>query len=268
MASGDKAFTGSIPAFYDTYLVPLLFGPYADDLAQRLDGLTGGRVLEIGAGSGVVTRAMARALPAAVEIVATDLNAPMIERAASQLKDRTIEWRVADACALPFDDAAFDVVVCQFAAMFFPDKTAAFREARRVLAPGGRFLFSVWDRIEVNEVSDIALRAVADLFPVDPPSFLARIPHGCFDVAPMRKALLDAGFASVDVEAVERRSVARDARFAAIGLCQGTPLRNEIEARDPARLEEATDAAAAALTAAYGDGVVDGPMRAFVFTAT
>ena len=143
MASGDKAFTGSIPAIYDEYLVPIWFAPYAEDLVRRLSGVMRGRVLEIAAGSGAATRAMARALPPAVSIVATDLNGPMLDVSASRLADRRIEWRVADASALPFDDEEFEAVVCQFGVMFLPDKVQGFAEARRVLKPGGTLILSL-----------------------------------------------------------------------------------------------------------------------------
>ncbi|HLW13061.1 MAG TPA: class I SAM-dependent methyltransferase, partial [Casimicrobiaceae bacterium] len=147
----DKVFAGSIPEIYDTLLVPLIFEPYAADLARRLAEQPLHRILEIAAGTGVVTRAMARALPPDVSITATDLNAQMIDRARAVGTVRNVEWRPADAINLPFGDGTFDAVVCQFGAMFFPDKQKAFSEARRVLRAGGSLLFNVWDRIEENE---------------------------------------------------------------------------------------------------------------------
>lgn len=267
MTGADKNFTGSIPAIYDSYLVPLLFAPYAQDIARRIATLSGGRVLEIAAGTGAVTRELARILPSTVEIVATDLNQPMLERAASHLGDGRVQWRQADAAALPFPDGAFDVAVCQFGVMFFPDKAGALAEVRRVLARGGRFVFSVWDKLETNEVTQTVVEAVARLFPDDPPRFLERTPHGFHDLKIMRDALAAAGFDGVAVEQVDMRSRAPDARTAAFGLCQGTPMRAEIEARDAARLEPATEAAATALQARFGAGPIDALMRAFVFTA-
>ena len=151
---GDKIFAGSIPKLYDELLVPLIFEPYADDIASRLASRKVSRVLEIAAGTGVVTRRLASALPADVAIVATDLNRPMLDMAAEVGTTRPVEWREADAMQLPFADGEFDAVVCQFGVMFFPDKAKAFSEARRVLKPGGTFLFNVWDRIEENEFAD------------------------------------------------------------------------------------------------------------------
>ena len=177
-ASTDTAFVGSVPELYDTRLVPLIFQPYADDLARRAAALRPATVLETAAGTGVVTRALARALPAGTRLIATDLNQPMLDRAAAVGTDQPVQWRQADAQALPFDDASVDLVVCQFGAMFFPDKPAAYAEARRVLKPGGTLLFNVWDTIEHNELAHEVTAALAALFPADPPRFLARTPHG------------------------------------------------------------------------------------------
>jgi ubiquinone/menaquinone biosynthesis C-methylase UbiE len=267
MTDSDKAFGGSIAAVYERHLVPLLFEPYAEHLAQRLDDFRQGNLLEIAAGTGVVTRALARLLPASVEIVATDLNQPMLDLAASMLEGRRVSWQQADAGALPFADHEFDVVVSQFGVMFFPDKLTAFREARRVLKPDGRFLFNVWDRIEENEVSHIVSEAVAARFPRDPPRFLVRTPYGYNDAAAIKAALASAGFRDIEVEAVERTSRASSPRDAALGLCQGTPLRTEIEARDARGLDAATDAAAAALTQRFGAGAIAGRMSALVVAA-
>ncbi len=187
-AASDATFAGSLPAFYQQYLVPLIFEPYAADLAQRLTGRPLRRVLEIAAGTGVVTRRLASALPESVAIVATDLNQGMLDQAAAAGTSRPVEWRQADAAQLPFPDEAFDAVVCQFGVMFFPDKARAFAEARRVLCPGGVFLFNVWDRIEENEFADVITAELATLYPADPPRFLARTPHGYAD-----RAIIEAG---------------------------------------------------------------------------
>jgi len=267
MAEQDRVFSGSIPAIYDRYLGPLIFAGYADDLAQRVAAAAPNRVLETAAGTGMVTRAMARVLPAAVEIIATDLNQPMLDYAAAQPGAERVTWRQADAQALPFPDASFDVVVCQFGVMFFPDRATGYREARRVLRPGGRFLFSVWDRIEENEVADVVTAAVAAIFPDDPPRFLARTPHGYHDTAAIADAVRQVGFSRVETETVAKRSRAASPRDPAIGFCQGTPLRGEIEVRGPSRLEEAVDVAAGAVAARFGTGAIDGKIQAHVFAA-
>jgi len=264
----DKVFAGSIPRLYEECLVPLIFQPYAEDLARRLSARSLSSVLEIAAGTGIVTRHLASALPAHVSIVATDLNQPMLDMAAQIGTSRPVEWREADAMQLPFDDARFDAVVCQFGLMFFPDKSKAFAEARRVLKPGGVLLFNVWDRIEENEFADTVILALESLFPDDPPRFLARTPHGYHDLARVRRDLQAGGFTSPpQFHTVAARSKAENARIPAFAYCQGTPLRNEIEAHDNALLAEATDVATAAIAKRFGPGPVDGKIQAHVVVA-
>jgi SAM-dependent methyltransferase len=264
MQATDTVFAGSIPDLYDRCLGPFLFEPYAADLAARARILEPRRILETAAGTGIVSAALAAALPEA-EIVATDLNPGMLEVAAAKLDSARVTFAPADAQSLPFPDARFDLVVCQFGAMFFPDRVAAYREARRVLKPGGAFLFNVWDRLDANPASQTIADAVAGLFPDDPPGFLGRVPFGYHDKARVEADLRAAGFAEVEAETVAKRS--RGAALdVAPGLCQGSPLRAEIEARAPERLEEASEAALAVLVERHGDPV-DAAMSAHVFTA-
>jgi SAM-dependent methyltransferase len=264
----DKAFVGSIPALYERYLVPLIFAPYAADLAARVAAAGPSHVLEIAAGTGVVTRALAARLPQTATIVATDLNQAMLDQAQAAGTERPVEWRQADALQLPFPDASFDAVACQFGAMFFPDKAAAFAEARRVLRPGGLLAFNVWDRIEDNEFADVVAQALASLFPADPPRFMARTPHGYHDLDAVEADLRAGGFASPPLaETIAERSRAASPSVPAIAYCQGTPWRGEIEARAPGRLAEVTDAAERALATRFGTGPVDGKIQAHVLTA-
>jgi len=269
MVMTDKVFAGSIPEIYDRYLVPLIFDPYTLDLAKRLTETDPHDVLETAAGTGVLTRAIAARLPAYAHVVATDLNQPMLDHAkARQSDDGRIEWKQADALALPFENQSFDVVACQFGVMFFPDKVQGYKEAHRVLKPGGRFLFNVWDRISENDFASVVTEALATVFPADPPLFLARTPHGYHDVERIRAELNAAGFANILVDAVDKSSKASSPRDPAIAYCQGTPLRSEIEARDASRLEDATKRAAEALAHRFGTGGIEGRIRAFVITAT
>jgi SAM-dependent methyltransferase len=225
-------------------------------------------VLEIAAGTGVVTRALAPRLSPDARYTVSDLNQPMLDYAASrQGTDSRIAWRQADAMALPFESAAFDLVCCQFGAMFFPDRPAAYREARRVLKPGGHFLFSVWDRIEENVFADDVTNALARIFPDDPPRFLARTPHGYHDTALIRSDLASAGFSRVAIETRAEQSRASSARIPAVAYCQGTVLRTEIVARDPAKLEAATDYAASAIADRHGRGEIAAKIQAHVITA-
>ena len=264
--STDKLFAGSIPKIYQTYLVPLIFQAYADDLARRLESRPVRRVLEIAAGTGVATRALAAAIPAA-ELVATDLNQAMLDEAAALGTPRGVAWRQADAAELSFPDRAFDAVVCQFGAMFFPDKARVYAEARRVLRDGGVFVFNVWDRIEENGFADAVTSALAEIFPDDPPRFLARTPHGYHDKSAIVADLSRGGFrAAPEIVTIAEPSRAESARIPALAFCQGTPLRNEIEARDAKRLAEATDAAEREVRRRYGSGVVEAGMQAHVVT--
>ncbi len=268
MTASDKVFAGSIPEIYDRLFVPLIFEPYARDLAERIAKAAPKVVLETAAGTGVLTRAMAARLPADARVMATDLNQPMLDRAkARQGDDKRIAWQQADALALPFADQSFDVVACQFGAMFFPDKTQGYREARRVLRPGGRFCFNVWHRISDNEFADVVTQALAEVFPQDPPRFMARTPHGYHDADQIRAELKAAGFGEIAIEAVDRTSKASSPLDAAIAYCQGSPLRTEIEARGAPGLEAATARAAEALAARFGSGAIEGRIRALVVTA-
>jgi SAM-dependent methyltransferase len=261
----DKVFSGSVAKLYDTYLVPLIFEPYATDLVNRLASRPLARVLEIAAGTGVVTRALASVLPEGVSIIATDLNQPMLDQASTLGTRRPVEWRQADAMQLPFQDELFDAVVCQFGVMFFPNKSQAFAEARRVLRPGGVFIFNTWDRIEANEFADTVTTALESVFPTDPPRFLARTPHGYCDPLTIERDLADGGFVGPpEITTVAARSRAESPQVPAIAYCQGTPLRNEIEARDASLLGEATDVAATAIAGRFGRGAVDAKIQAHI----
>jgi len=265
MSGGDAGFTGHIPDVYETHLVPLLFEPYADDLAERAAGRAPKRVLEIAAGTGVVTRALAKALPSDTEIVATDLNQPMLDQAARMGTARDVIWRQADATALPFDDATFDVVLCQFGVMFFPDKVRAHSEAHRVLRPGGRYLFNVWDRLADNEYADEVERAVAAMFPDDPPGFLGRTPYGYYERSRIESDLHAAGFpAQPRITTMAARSIAASPREPALAFVEGTPLANEVQQRDASRLEEATEAATEAIRRRFGSTRIEGKLQALI----
>ncbi|SHG08525.1 Ubiquinone/menaquinone biosynthesis C-methylase UbiE [Kaistia soli DSM 19436] len=268
MNTNDAVFAGAIPDLYDRFLVPLIFQTYADDLAERIAAARPKRLLEIAAGTGALTRALAARLPADATIIATDLNQPMLDRAiAQQADDKRITFQIADAMALPFEDGGFDVVACQFGVMFFPDKVKAYREALRLLRPGGRYVFNVWDALPANVFAETVTMALGAMFPEDPPLFMARTPHGHFDQARIRADLTAAGFGSIDMQTVARISHGGSAREVAMTYCQGTPMRAEIETRRPGGLMEATDKAAEALERRFGSGPIEGAIRAIVVEA-
>lgn len=261
----DRQFAGAIPQLYERYLVPLIFDAYAADLAERLAPMRPAAVLELAAGTGVVTRRLSEALPGASEIIATDLNPPMLEEAKARGTRRPVTWEQADAQQLPFENGTFDAVVCQFGVMFFPDKVQAFSEARRVLRPGGVLLFNVWDALRHNEFAHAVTEALAEYFPLDPPAFLARVPHGYHDPETIASQLEQAGFTRrPEFATVAARSRAPSPRFPAVAYCQGTPLRSEIEQRAAGRLDDATDAAAVEIERRFGPGPVDAKMQALV----
>lgn len=267
MALTDTAFTGSIPAIYDRYMVPLIFQPYAQLVATRAAQYGPLRILETAAGTGVVTEALNTAAPAA-EIIATDLNEPMLEQAALRVSSPNVRFLVADALELPFPDASFDLVVCQFGIMFFPDKVRANAEARRVLRENGRYMMVIWNSIETNLATRVAGRAVADLFPGEEMRFFERVPFRYHDVGQIEHDLLTAGFTDIELETVELRSRAPSARDAAIALVQGTPMRSDIDEIAPGQLGRATDAAEAALSQFESPHGFDALMSAHLVIAT
>ncbi|MFJ6321988.1 MULTISPECIES: class I SAM-dependent methyltransferase [unclassified Rhizobium] len=268
MTGADKVFSGTIPEIYQRYLVPMIFEPYAKDMADRVARLSPLRVLELAAGTGVVTRALAMQLGTGAEIVATDLNQPMLDAAARQQSAQgRVTFRQADAMALPFENESFDLAVCQFGVMFFPDKLQSYREVRRVLKPRGTYIFSVWDQLSGNEFVTVASAALAGCFPDDAPRFMERTPHGYYDTKAIVKAVKEAGFAEASVETVDKIGHAGSALDAATGYCQGNPLRGEIEALAPGGLQAVTDVVASALAEHFGHGEIEGRIRAHVIAA-
>ncbi|NTJ66578.1 class I SAM-dependent methyltransferase [Agrobacterium rhizogenes] len=268
MTGTDKVFAGTIPEIYQRYLVPMIFEPYAKDMADRVARLCPLRVLELAAGTGVATRAIASQLGTAAEIVATDLNQSMLDAAANlESGQGKVTFRQADALSLPFEDESFDLVLCQFGVMFFPDKLQSYREARRVLKPRGTYIFAVWDQLSSNEFVTVANAALASRFPDDPPRFMERTPHGYYDTRAILNAVKEAGFTEASVETVDKIARAGSAHDAATGYCQGNPLRAEIEARAPGKLQAVTDVVATALAERFGHSGIEGKIRAHVITA-
>jgi len=267
--SSDKgaSFAGTLAEFYDRYLVPLNFAPYAEIVADRAKALLPRRVLETAAGTGVVTEALARILPSDVTITATDLNEPMIECGKLRPGMERVNWQQADALKLPFPAGAFDLIVCQFGVMFFPDKRASFNESFRVLIPGGTYLFVLWDDYAnmSNSPVWIAAQIVGDMLRRDPHT-LAN--PGYFDEPTIRADLTAAGFRDVNIDRVARTARAASARDAAVITVQGSMLRTAIETADPSRLGEATKAVEQVMLTRFGEGPVEGEMKALIVTAT
>jgi ubiquinone/menaquinone biosynthesis C-methylase UbiE len=267
MENRNARFAGTIPAAYDRYLGPVLFQPYAKDLAARLSVNAKGSVLELACGTGILTRILRDQLPATTRLVATDLNEPMIRNAAQKFRDgEAVEWQEADAASLPFEDESFDAVVCQFGIMFLPDKTLGAREARRVLKPGGVFLFNVWDSMEHNHLGRIAHETITSFFEKDPPTFY-QVPFGYHDHAEIKRVLEDAGFRHVRLDVVSKVGGASLPEDMAQGLVHGNPVAVAITERDPSLLPVITRAVAGALKKQFGEASVRAPMRAIVIEA-
>ncbi len=263
----DSQFVGSVPDVYQQLMVPMIFAEAADHLADQVAARSPEQILETAAGTGVLTRAMIQRCPAA-QITATDLNQPMIDvAAAGSLGGDQVTWMQSDALDLDFEDESFDVVACQFGAMFFPDKVRGYAEARRVLRPGGAFVFNVWDRIEANEIPKVIEQALLRACPDPPLLFMSRTPHGYYDVDRIRTELGEAGFVGVEIQAVDAvsRTTAADA---AVAFCQGTPLRGEITAHPRLDVPSATQIALDALVARYGSGPIAAPIRSFEVVAS
>lgn len=267
MSSTDAAFAGSIPGLYDRHLGPFLFDPYAKEVARRAAQLKPAWILETAAGTGIVTAALAQAIPSA-HIVATDLNDAMLDVARARMTSENVRFEPADAQDLPFEEGSFDLVVCQFGVMFYPDKVRGNAEARRVLRDGGRYIAVVWDRLDNNPASLIVHETVAALYPDDPPGFLARTPFGYADPAAIEHDLLQAGFTDIEFETVQLDSLPRTTKYdAAAGLVLGSPLRGEIEQRGASGLQRAVEAAERALEQLDRADGFDSLLSAHVVTA-
>jgi SAM-dependent methyltransferase len=260
--TGDASWLDSMPEFYDRCLGPALFAPYAREVAAAAAARAPEAVLELAAGTGIVTAELVRQLPSA-RITATDLNPAMVAWAAQRVSGP--RWLVADAGALEFPDASFDIIVCQFGVMFFPDKPQAFAAAARVLRPGGELLFTVWDKVEATGFAAVVVAALAEVFPDDPPDFVARVPHGYHDTGRIRQDLAAGGMVAEDVERLVLRGNARSARTLVEGFCYGTPLRFALQERGDvdqfaARLTEL-------VTRELGAGPVESDLGAYLVSA-
>lgn len=268
MRAEQKAYVGgAVPNNYERHLVPLLFRDYAVDLASRLDAPAGGSVLETACGSGALTRQLCERLSPGIRLTATDLGQPMVDLAQQVVGHRPgLEYRLADATDLPFADASFDAVTCQFGLMLFPNILKGMQEAARVLKPGGGFVFNVWDRLERNGFSRAVHEAMPQIFPEDPPRFL-EIPYSYFDLSVLVRNLQQAGFDTIEIVVQPRQSRASGPKQVAAGLAAGTPLASQIAERNTMSLQEATRAVEEIISQQFGSGPISAPMQAFQVSA-
>jgi ubiquinone/menaquinone biosynthesis C-methylase UbiE len=267
MKDDSTSFIGDIAGEYDRGLGPVIFADYANDIARRVAAYGPARVLETAAGTGIVTRLLRDFLPPEARLTATDLNAPMLETARAKFRsNERVEFHPADAVALPFSDAAFDAVVCQFGLMFFPDKSAAHREAHRVLTSGGRYRFSVWDSHRHNPFARIADEVVESFFPNDPPQFL-KTPFCCHEIDPIKESLIEAGFGAIDIAVVKHEKEITDLPAFARGLVHGNPLIDQIEARGGVDPEDVVNVMSQAISNEFGADPPRMPLQAILFSA-
>ncbi len=267
MSTHQPLFADSIPADYDTYLGPFLFEFYAEDLAARMTVEPEGMILETACGTGSSTEYLRRATPSDVSILATDVSEPML-RHARTLRGRLegVDFQRADASELPFEDGSFDAVAQQFGLMFIPDKQRALSEARRVLRPGGRLVFSVWDDLDSNPFVQVAQDAIASFFDEDPPQFLY-LPWSYNDHEALRELVSGAGFQDCELHTVSHTAERPTAREVATGLVRGNPTLNDIRERADGSVEEVIDSVAEALGRAFGTSPFRAPTRVIIVTA-
>lgn len=249
MPATAAAFTG--PRHYDEELAPVTFGPFAADLVARIPRDLPGPVLELACGTGAVTRPLRQHLEPSVPLVATDLSPSMLEYARGRSAGVPgLSWRQADVQSLPFEDAGFAAVVCGFGFMFAPDRQAALREARRVLVPGGRLFFTVWDRIEDNPHGLANAEVIEGLFPGDA-QMKFRLPYEMHDEGLLHALLAAADFREVRIETRRIAIHGADPRAIASGQLRGTP-RSALLVERGVALEDAIDKVTAALVAQGG----------------
>jgi ubiquinone/menaquinone biosynthesis C-methylase UbiE len=262
MSTQPSSFSGSIPANYDLYLGPLLFLPYAEDIAQRIPSDVTS-ILELACGTGLVTAQVSKRFFSTVKIVATDLNPDMIAVGKKNVTDSRIEWLTADMTQLPFADNSFDAIICQFGVMFVPDKLKAFKEAYRVLRKGGRFIFNTWDKIQNVEAFSIGNEVIQEFFQNNAPAFF-KIPYSMHNASELELLLINSGFLNPHIELVKKQGYAESALHAAKGIIEGNPIYKEIMDRAPDAIEVLEEKISRRLEEIYGNAPITHSMQAYV----
>jgi ubiquinone/menaquinone biosynthesis C-methylase UbiE len=264
MTETSISFSGTIPENYDEHLGTLFFEPYAKDLAARIGREHPASILEIACGTGRLTQYLSAAAPAA-KITATDINAAMLEVAKKKVKDANITFSVADSGALPFDDGSYALVTAQYGVMFYPDKPKAFREAYRVLAPGGVFVFNTWDSMKNNPIMEIAQAVIEKFFPVDTPAFYS-IPFSYYHEDVIMSDLRQGGFSDITIENVLYHGYSPSPRSAALGLVKGNPIYTAIMDKEPGELDVIISEMEGRFKERFGKKDLSLPLSAFVVT--
>jgi ubiquinone/menaquinone biosynthesis C-methylase UbiE len=250
MVDTARDFSGSIPEYYDGILGPAQLHALAADFVKRMPVRPKGDVLELACGTGIVTERLRARIDSMFRIVATDLSEAMLAYARNKVKGK-IDWRTADAAALPFKDETFGAVVCALGVMFVPDKPKLFSEMRRVLIEGGMVLFNCWDRLELNPHAQAASEVMHELFPGDEEMDFSRIPYSFNDEATIRGMLDAARFRGIEIEKVKIPVNCPSARTFAMGQIRGTPRSVLIEKKG-AKVDEVIERVAERLAAKGG----------------
>lgn len=259
------SFGGSIPEKYDKYLTPLFFEPYADDLISRIKGREYDSILELACGTGRVTMNLRREFPGS-KLTATDINPDMLSVARKNVTHPNVVWDTVDMQEIPFDDSSYDLIVCQFGVMFVPDKVKAFKEIYRVLKPGGRFVFNVWESFQRNLVSYHTDQVINSFFGEDPVMFI-QIPFSYHNKTEIGNHLQNGGFSDFSFDHVKREMDRINAGDASIGLIEGNPSINAINERKPELLDEIRMRLKATLAENFGDNPMKYSLEAIVCEA-
>ena len=259
-------FSGSVPEHYEQCIGPMFFEPYAIEISKRIDASLVQFALEIGCGTGRVTRHLRRIISSASKLVASDISEDMLTVAKEKLKELDIDWQVIDAQQLPFDNNCIDLVVCSFGYMFVPDKLKAFAEAYRVLKPGGMLIFSTWDKLELNGAS-YAYRKIVKKFLGDSLPDSYKLPFSMNDQAAIKRMLKETGFSKIAIESVDKVSISQTAKEAANGLARGGSIYNEVIKHDPLLVEEIVKTLETELAEKFGASPMIAPMKSVVCQA-
>ena len=250
MVDTARDFSGSIPEYYDSILGPAQLHALAADLVKRLPVRPKGDVLELACGTGIVTERLRERIDPNFRLVATDISDAMLAYARNKVKGK-IDWRMADAAALPFKDETFGAVVCALGVMFVPDKAKLFGEIRRVLTEGGMLLFNTWDRLELNPHAQAASQVMQQVFPGDAEMDFSKIPYSFNDDETIRGLLETARFRGIEIARLKIQVDCPSARSFATGQIRGTPRSLLIEKKG-GNIEQVIDRVAERLAAAGG----------------
>lgn len=262
-----STFVGDIPHNYEKFLGPMIFAEYAKDLAKRIRAPKEGIILEIASGTGLASRQIRNIISQKTKIIVTDLSEDMLDISRGKFRDsENIEFKVADALDLPFQNGAFDAIACQFSLMFFPDKLTALQEIARTLKPGGRFYFNIWDSLEFNHLIQTVNETIIKCFPGNHPRFFD-IPYGYYEIDQIKRLLFLSGFSDVDISILPRLSTADKARDVALGYILGTPVISEIESLNSKPIPKVLEAVEKSISQKFGNRSITAKMQAIVFSA-